>query len=94
MIDLLKLLNNSKMKKKKTKWHRHCDIVQGISPITRLMVKANLSYISFRAYLKYMEEKGLIKLIKQSQRSLVVITTLGKQILWKFEKIKRLLDIN
>lgn len=82
-----------KMNKKRTKLEVIRDVLNvlkehGNVKITHLIYKSNLSYVIIKEYIKELTERGMMKPIKQEEKSFYTITPRGLQFLKEFEKIK------
>jgi len=79
--------------RRRDRWNIICDILYCLKendlPKTRLMQKANLSWNSLNKYIRRLEQLKLIKLQKKHNRTVISLTTKGKEV----QKIFRQLDL-
>lgn len=79
--------------RRRDRWNIICDILYCLKendlPKTRLMQKANLSWSSLNKYIERLERLKLIKLQKKRNRTVISLTTKGKEV----QKIFRQLDL-
>jgi len=79
--------------RRRDRWNIICDILYYLKendlPKTRLMQKANLSWSSLNKYIERLERLKLIKLQKKRNRTVISLTTKGKEV----QKIFRQLDL-
>jgi len=60
----------------------------GKSGVTRILYGANLSYDRLMKYLRELVEAGLIKEIKENEKTLYVLTIKGDNFIKEYKKIK------